>query len=208
MKKIFLLCLCIIILIVAIPLTMALNTQKRTNGLASNPQKSNKSSETATTTSPQITSEDAGHIICEAMQYIDENSDKETKKAVIALCKNNYLFAKTTSNETLTSEITRYSDSLYEELEEIYADTNITLLYKGDRVYIPLTKTTNGFTETDENYPYITSIASPWDVLSEEYRNNSDIECGVSISGIEHLCANGADCKEALRWYLPYFEIT
>ena len=85
MKKMFLLSLCLIILIVAIPLPMVLSRRKNLTNTTDN---STYNTENITTTAlPSEITEDADYIICEAMQYIDENDNSEVKKAVIALCK-------------------------------------------------------------------------------------------------------------------------
>ena len=58
-----------------------------------------------------------------------------------------------------------------------------------------------------DNYPYLTSVASPWDCLSEEYDEN--LRCvGVSMNGVNYLCAKGYSAEDALLYYLPDFSVS
>ena len=192
------------VLIIAIPLPMVTGSRKQEPATAESTEKHNSRAQ-----KEKETTIDTDYVICTVMQYIDESAHPETKKALLTLCKNNYVYLKANEPDNLTAEITRYSDSFYDELKEYYKDIDVTITYKGKIVYIPITKTTSGFTVTDENYPYMVSVASPWDVLSAQYyQESADIECGVSISGMGYLCENGDTFTEALHWYLPDFEIT
>ena len=96
-----------------------------------------------------------------------------------------------------------------EDLRNIYKDLNISVLYHNKRVYIPITKISCGYITTDEKYPYIKRIATPWDLIHKNYNaDKSDYECGISIAAINYLCENNIEFKDALRWFLPDFEIT
>lgn len=80
------------------------------------------------------------------------------------------------------------------------------LTLRNEKVFIPYSKISCGYTLKSEDCKYITSVASPWDCFSQEYDENA--ECiGVSVNGINYLCKNGANAEQALKWYLPEFEI-
>lgn len=81
-----------------------------------------------------------------------------------------------------------------------------TLTIRNEKVFIPYSKISCGYTLKSEDCKYITSVASPWDCFLQEYDENA--ECiGVSVNGINYLCKNGANAEQALKWYLPEFEI-
>lgn len=81
-----------------------------------------------------------------------------------------------------------------------------TLSVKNEKVFIPYSQISCGYTLDSEDCVYIMSVASPWDCFSQGYDENA--ECvGVSVSGINYLCQNGASAEQALKWYLPEFEI-
>ncbi|MGN1433913.1 MAG: hypothetical protein ACI4XI_09455 [Ruminococcus sp.] len=81
-----------------------------------------------------------------------------------------------------------------------------TLTLRNEKVFIPYFKISCGYTLDSEDCEYITSVTSPWDCFSQEY--DEDAECiGVSVNGINYLCKNGASAEQALKWYLPEFEI-
>lgn len=82
-----------------------------------------------------------------------------------------------------------------------------TLCVDGKAFFIPFSYISNGHTVKSFDYPYLCSVASSWDCFSDEYAE--DARCiGVSMYGVNFLCENGADCAEALKWYLPDFELS
>lgn len=81
-----------------------------------------------------------------------------------------------------------------------------TLTTNNENFFIPYSQSSCGYTLDSTDCEYITSVASPWDCFSRSYDESS--ECiGVSINGINYLCGNGASAEQALKWYLPEFEI-
>ena len=81
-----------------------------------------------------------------------------------------------------------------------------TLCQNDKAFFIPYSYLSDGTTKTDDEFPYIQSIASPWDCYSNEY--DEDNYCvGISLYGLNYLCENGYDYSSALKWYLPDFEI-
>lgn len=97
---------------------------------------------------------------------------------------------------------------LYRRIERIYdSSEEIRFTYQGNAVAIPYAACSNGATLGDENSPYLSPVASPWDCCCESY--SADAACvGVSINGLNELCRRGYSAKQALRWYLPKLEIT
>lgn len=146
-------------------------------------------------------------FICEAMQYTDKDSTLETKKAIISLVKNNHRYFEGNNCDPPQSQISNYDDEFFEEMTTLYDQTNTEILYKGETVYIPLTKYSEKATATSDEFPYLSSVASPWDSFSTGFNAEEDYPCGVSIYGINFLCNNGMSYIDALRWYLPMFEI-
>ena len=81
-----------------------------------------------------------------------------------------------------------------------------TLTANNENFFIPYSQSSCGYTLASEDCEYITSVASPWDCFSQSYDESS--QCiGVSVDGIDYLCKNGANAEQALKWYLPEFEI-
>lgn len=102
-----------------------------------------------------------------------------------------------------------YSDKeLYSRVKRIYDSDSELYLHKGDEsCYIPYAELSGGVTERDENYPFLCPVASPWDCFDERY--SADSRCvGVSLRGVNYLCEQGYSAEEALRHYLPDFEIS
>lgn len=146
-------------------------------------------------------------IIAKVMEHITENSHTETKKAMIAICKNNYLYLKNQGETNFKTDISKYSDEFLSELITLFNEEEYTISYKGRLVAIPMVPQNGGFTSTNDEYPYIESVASPWDTFSSSYIRGGIYPCGVSIYGINYLCENGMSYKESLLWYLPGFDI-
>lgn len=75
-----------------------------------------------------------------------------------------------------------------------------------EKSFVPYNESSCGYTLNSEKNDSIISVASPWDCFFENYDKNT--ECiGVSLSGLNYLCQNGAKAEDALKWYLPNFEI-
>lgn len=98
------------------------------------------------------------------------------------------------------------SEELKERVRAVYFFEK-ELLWQNETKYIPVSPLSNGQTQTDDNYPYLTSVASPWDCLSEEYDEN--LRCvGVSMNGVNYLCTKGYSAEDALLYYLPDFSVS
>ena len=146
-------------------------------------------------------------ILAKVMEHITEKAHTETKKAMIAICKNNYLYMKDKGETNFDTDISKYSDNFLNELINLYEENEYTITYNKNRVPIPMVPQNGGFTSTSDEYPYIQSVASPWDTFSATYIRGAEYPCGVSIYGLEYLCENGMTYKDTLLWYLPGFDI-
>lgn len=163
---------------------------------------------TATELTTQITSDiDNEYIVSQALSVCDDSYCDEGIKAILAICKNNYIY-NTNSGKTLTeASITSYSDEFYQKVETLLSELDTDIKLNGETVYIPYTPLCHGNTEESADYPYIKSVASPWDCQSPLYMYTNIYDSGVSIYGIDYLCKEGYDAKNALRYYLPDFDI-
>lgn len=164
-------------------------------------------SETEKSQMTEFTKEETDIVISTIMEYIAEDSDTEYKKAVVTLCKNNALAKKDSNEELDIANTSSYSDSFYEEIKDILAKDTADLYCKGKRVYIPLTNLSPGYIVQSADFPYITSVACPWDTQDPKYNKNYDYPCGLSANGIKSLCDMGFDYKYVLSYFLPEFSI-
>lgn len=151
---------------------------------------------------------DKEKIVTLSMQYIDGNTPLEAKKAIMLLIKHNFSYLRDNSLADETSNVSAYSDDLYEELCELYDGINANILYNGKKVYIPIVKSSGTNTGTSDEYPYMSAVATPWDTYLSSYDRRISAPCGVSVSGLCYLCDSGYDCLSALYWYLPDFDIS
>lgn len=211
MKKIFLWGLCFLLAIAIIPfITGIINGKNKAdlhiNFASINKPKAATASESADL-SITLTNKDIETIVCLTMEYIEEDTDKETKRAILSICTNNYIKSKADNNISPQVEISSYNDNLLKELTEIYNNGIYELRYQNNIVYIPVVSFSHGYIATNDEYPYIEAVASPWDTLCAEYNDSKKSECGVSLYGIEYLCKSHSDAESALRWYLPDFEM-
>lgn len=222
MKKFFILLLNLLILTAMTPITfLALTGQINSKAVfstepTSTPDEtasSKVSSDTLQTTdkTSETNSEiitDEEKIVTLSMQYIDGNTPLEAKKAILLLIKHNFFFLKDNKLQEETSTVSSYSDDLYEELCTMYNEISANILYDGKEVYIPIVKSSGTNTATSDEYPYMSSVATPWDTYLSSYDRRVPTPCGVSVSGLCYLCDSGYDCLSALYWYLPDFDIS
>ena len=124
----------------------------------------------------------------------------EALKAALIIAKTNYISGQ--------KENDNYSDKeLYNRIADIYnSNKEIYLTYKEEVKYIPHSFCSNGSTVKSEKYDYISPAASPWDCGCAEFSKGNKCE-GVSMYGINYLCGKGYSAQDALKHYLPRFEI-
>lgn len=202
MKKVILWVFCFLLLIIFIPICAGIKTNdtNKTNTSVTEP--------TETANKTELSQQEIEYVVCNVMEFITEDCNEECKAAVLTLCVNNAIYSKINNIELSATQISDYSDEFREELITMYENSVPTLLFEGNIVYIPIADSSPGYTVTDKTYPYILSVASPWDKFDENYNQNNTYPCGVSVNGIEYLCQSGSTCEEALKWYLPNFIIS
>lgn len=147
-------------------------------------------------------------IVRMAVDLLDENSSKACKIAVLNICRNNFNYLRQMGRAPEKISISNYSDSLYKELEEIFYNDRINITYQNETVFIPIYKSGHLKTATADEYPYMTSVATPFESLSRDFKYDSASFCGVSVYGLEHITKEGYDAIKGLKYYLPNFEIT
>ncbi len=131
-----------------------------------------------------------------------EGYTDETIKAITIICQSNYIFDSQNfiTNINSTHKNKANIERIANSVDGYY------LAYNNKSVYIPFFESSNGTTIKDDKYSYLSSVASPWDTYNRNY--DKTFKCvGVSLDGLNYLCKNGATAEEALKWYLPDFEI-
>lgn len=213
MKKTFLWGITFLFIIALIPMVSGINaieTDKMHIKKTTNLTETSKETPVSTdekVIADELTDKEKELIFSMVMEHITEDKNTETKKAILAICKNNYMCLKNTNNTSFQTSINKYSDSFLSELHNLYNKNEYNVLLNENRVYIPLVEQNGGCTVTNDEYTYIEPVASPWDMFSEGYMRGYEYPCGITVYGINHLCESGASWKEALSWYLPEFTI-
>lgn len=164
--------------------------------------------------SNKISKPDKDKVLCGLVAALYKNDySAETIMAIAILLKNDYS-VKPESFDLSDSNVCLYSENadnstkeIYPQIEKIISSLKELSIYCDDKkIYVPYSEISNGNTIYDEQYSYVSSVASPWDCFSKEY--NEKAKCvGVSINGLDYLCKNGMSAEEALSWYLPYCEL-
>lgn len=206
-KKI-LACTLLLVLMALLPFT---TVKCSTN---SNKNESKLTSSTGKTNNDTKGSDESNEILVGLTAAIcNENFSDEAIKAIAILINTDYEvkpeYFDLENKEVYFSKdgIDNSDKEYYSKIESIVNSMDKkTLSVKNEKVFIPYSKISCGYTLKSEDCKYITSVASPWDCFSQEYDENA--ECiGVSVNGINYLCQNGASAEQALKWYLPEFEI-
>ncbi len=145
---------------------------------------------------------------------IKDNYCSETLRAIAIIMNTNYTI-NPKSFDLEDVNVCTYEKYANSSIKEIYPQIfqsvssckELYLKLNNEKQYIPFSESSSGCTVIDENYDYLTSVASTWDCFLENYDADAQC-CGVSISGVDYLCKNGYSAEEALLWYLPNFEVT
>ncbi len=192
MRKVLIYCVIVFLVLSIIPLCSLLYSQPR-SPVSANTNKNTK-----------VTDEkDKDIIIKTAAILCNENFCDEGLKCALVIAKNNMSISDTTP----ATEQEKLPDGFYERLLKLYEETTATLEYKGKAVFIPTASLSIGFTQEHPDYPYIKSVASPWDCTHKDFVYGKEYARGISMAGINYLCENGMSYTEALKWYLPEFTI-
>lgn len=125
----------------------------------------------------------------------NEYSDK-TLRAVARIVYNNISLGYTYKDCDCSDK------ELLSKVKSVCSKKPADIIIDGKQRYIPFSSCSNGNTKADGKYPYLTSVASPWDSFSSEYTDSAAC-VGVSIDGLDYLCENGFSSDQALKWYLP-----
>jgi hypothetical protein len=206
-KKI-LACALLLVLMALLPFTAV---KCSTNGSKS---ENTLTSSTGTTKTNTKSSDDTNEILVGLTSALcNENFSSDAIKAIAILINTDYIINPEyfdLDDKTVyvsKDELDNSEKEYYLKVENIVKSIDKkTLTVKNKKVFIPYSQLSCGYTLDSGDCEYITSVASPWDCFSQSYNENT--ECvGVSINGINYLCQNGASAEQALKWYLPEFEI-
>ena len=143
------------------------------------------------------TDKDRETAVSYAASLCDEDFCDEAVRAALILANTNLPFLDGSDYN---------SDSELKEHVEAINNSDSELLWHGEKHFIPCSPLSGGATQTDSDYPYLRSVASPWDCLDEKYGENADC-AGVSMRGVNYLCRRGFTAEESLLHYLPDFTI-
>lgn len=171
--------------------------------------------EDPTTKEPPLNSTDQTLYGLIAAQF-NEEWNNETLSAVSILIKTNYAVQPDkynlkdnsvyiTEQEMKDQWKEHYTDYATRIADSISKTKHLYICYKGVPVYTPYSSVSKGYTEKNETYTHLISVASPWDLFSAE--KNTETMSGVSLNGLQFLTDSGEDSKSALLWYLPLCEI-
>lgn len=210
-KKI-LACTLLLVLMALLPFT-AVKCSNKGNKHENKLTSSTSKTKTETKTEDEKTDKNDEIIIGLTAVLCGENFSEEAIKAIAIMINTDYeinpeYFDLDDKEIYLSKEELINSDKeYYSKIESIVSSIDKkTLTVKNEKIFIPYSQTSCGYTLDSEDCEYITSVASPWDCFSQDYDENT--ECiGVSVNGINYLCQNGATAEQALKWYLPEFEI-
>ena len=205
-------CTLLLVLMALLPFT-AVKCSNEGNKHENKLTSSTSKTKTETKTEDEKTDKNDEIIIGLTAVLCGENFSEEAIKAIAIMINTDYeinpeYFDLDDKEIYLSKEELINSDKeYYSKIESIVSSIDKkTLTVKNEKIFIPYSQTSCGYTLDSEDCEYITSVASPWDCFSQDYDENT--ECiGVSVNGINYLCQNGATAEQALKWYLPEFEI-
>ena len=201
MRKVLIYCLILLLILALSPaLTIFLNDSNKINTIVTNIYTTEEKADNKADYSEDV--------INLALNYIDKDFCDQGIMAALAIAENNFYYNKENSIKTdENSKKQEQNTELKNKADKLYKKTDIKLSYKKEKVYIPVATLSSGSTKGHKDYPYIKPVASPWDCMDENFVYNKDYSAGISIKGIDYLCKEGMNFKEALKWYLPDFEI-
>lgn len=180
---------------------------------SSDTDKNRLTSSTGKTINDEKSSDNKEILVGLTSALCNENFSDDAIKAVAILINTDYKvnpdFFDLENKEVYLSkdELDNSLKEYYSRVEKIVNSIDKkTLTANNKNFFIPYSQSSCGYTLASEDCEYITSVASPWDCFLKNYDESS--QCiGVSIDGIDYLCKNGANAEQALKWYLPEFEI-
>lgn len=155
---------------------------------------------------------DSDELLCKLTSelYKDDYCD-EALKAIVILLRTDLLADKSkfdiNGEDFGFAEDDNSDKELSSKIKGVINSSKELITLDGKAEYIPYCEASSGATADSEEYTYLCSVASPWDCYCQSYDPTADC-VGVSLSGVNYLCQNGASAEEALKWYLPYLEIS
>lgn len=141
-------------------------------------------------------SEEDGRLYKIVASVCNNGHSDETLRAVARIVYNNISLGYTYKDCDSSDK------ELLSRVKSVCPKKPTEIIIDGKQRYVPFSSCSNGNTGTDGKYPYLTSVASPWDSFSSEYTDSAAC-VGVSIDGLDYLCENGFSSDQALKWYLP-----
>ena len=195
MKKVYIFAVIWFLILIIIPLVAVALSGDSEDIMPSAPQ---KTKEVLADTANEI---DKDKLIRSTALFCKESFCDEGIKATSEVIRNNIMTGHNYNTDNLN-----ISDEFYDRIGKICQGDSFKITFNDKKVYIPIKELTDGYTETDENYPYLSKVASPWDLNSEDYIEGKYSGAGISAYGINHLCENGESPQNALLWYLPGFK--
>lgn len=201
MKKLLIIILILIAVFAAIPIAVTTKgNAPEENSISTSPTEAQKEPSGISTEDELI------YAVSDSMQYIDSDTPKNVRQAVLDICRNNLKYYEENEIELPSVSITSYSDELYKKLTKEYENRRFSFKHGNKTVLIPLSKSGHLATATADEFPYLESVASPWEAYREDFKKTSEAPCGVSVYGLIFL-SEKSDIRDALCYYLPGFEI-
>ncbi len=146
-------------------------------------------------------------VINLALSLVEEDFCDEGIKAALAIAENNLKYSNDNSIQLNNINETEFDEEFCKKVRKLHKKLDADISFDSKNVYIPTASLSKGHTQTNEDYPYIKPVASPWDCENKEFVYGKEYPTGVSMRGIDYLCKDGMSFKEALKWYLPDFEV-
>ncbi len=146
------------------------------------------------------------YAVSDSMQYIDSDTPAEVRCAVLEICRNNLKYHLINNLELPQVSITKYNDNLYQNLVKEYQTEKLIFSFDDKTVYIPLSETGHLATATSDEFPYLESVATPFEAYREDFRKTDTPPSGVSVYGLTIL-SEQMEIIDALSYYLPLLEI-
>lgn len=207
MKKLLFTGALILIVFILIPVVMLHKSENKTSPPVNSVSHSSSTQDEPKVSNTSLSDDDIIYIATYASNFLDINDNTELKKSVLSICKNNFLYYKNSETTPEKLKISNYNDTLFEELSEMVTKIDITLRFEEHTVYIPILRNSGTVTGASDEFPYMVSVASPWEMFSKNFSRFTDYPCGVSVYGMSYLADSGLSSEEILRWYLPLFTV-
>ena len=168
----------------------------------------------ASADSPVITAENSCNVQTTEQNTQQPFADETTISYAASLCRGDFceealraaVIVANTNKKDLNSADYNSDFELKNRIASIYfSDKELTL--QNSHRFVPVSLLSSGQTLTSDDYPYLSSVASPWDCLDQDFEEENAC-VGVSMCGVNYLCTRGYSAEEALLHYLPDFAVS